>query len=237
MSKELIQQWVEDGSLSLKALVHDFVAGGHLDVQNALSRYRNKLGFLESYQQPYDTLDIFLTMYGAYSVRSLVYNNARLIAHKCIHPKADIRQSVPDPGCFTPALSVAKWAQQAAEEMQHIGRCLLPEQRLVITFPRQTFTCNKHFPHFKAFIELLRNRLNSITRTTAESLSDDEQPWFDFSGQEVRVDLTLPMLRHIRKQMPRAHICYHHGELCQIPLEDRVEDALKLLPLIDRLEA
>ena len=38
-----------------------------------------------------------------------------------------------------------------------------------------------------------------------------------------------------RSHFPHATVCYHHGELCQIPLVKRIEDAFQLLPFINRM--
>ena len=60
-------------------------------------------------------------------------------------------------------------------------------------------------------------------------------PWFDFSGKELRVAEVLPLVRFIIEQIPDAYVCYHHGELCQIPLHERVADARELVPWIRRM--
>jgi hypothetical protein len=226
ISRDLIQRWIRDGELAMDTLLHDFVAGGRISVRDALIRYRRGLSLAEAYQQPYKTLDVFLTMYGAYSRRELVLKNAALIARTCICLKADVRQSVLDPLGSNAQLAESDWAGQALSEMQHIRRCLMPDQRLVITFPRQCFSRDRHFSHFKTFIAVLK---------AAACAEPSPQSWFDFSGQELRVEQILPLLRHLRQELPNAYICYHHGELCQIALHHRVADAERLLPLINRM--
>ena len=73
--------------------------------------------------------------------------------------------------------------------------------------------------------------------------TNNNTPWtsfqqlnFDFAGQPLPLNETIPLLEKLRGTFPSAFICYHHGEVCpHIPFSDRVNDTLQLLPYVNRI--
>mmetsp|Transcript_25742 Transcript_25742/g.38024 ORF Transcript_25742/g.38024 Transcript_25742/m.38024 type:complete len:544 (-) Transcript_25742:159-1790(-) len=185
-------------------------------------------------------------------------------------------------------LSPAEYALLAMKEMEYFRDCIqcsppstlllisdppmsspstisYQGRRLVITIPRQTFNSTKHYDYFVAFVDLLKSlhfeydRTNSSDNSSPTSLPPPLEPIFDFAGEPLHVDKTLPLLKYIRHCFPSKFsyvddadsnyhisetvkktkgctILYHHGEITpHIPLQQRVEDAIKLLPYINRM--
>ena len=134
--------------------------------------------------------------------------------------------------------SPSDYAIRALNEMVYFHSCLLRTQKLMITFPRQTFNANKNWDYYCAFLELLSSSMTSSPLPTSFKLpwSETQQPAFDFAGQPLPIAQTLPLLSKLRKTFPSSLICYHHGEVCPyIPFSDRVNDAMKLLPYVNRV--
>lgn len=214
-----------------------------IDTNNLLSTspsFKENQIYLSSYNKPqYTSLPTFLTMYRAFSKRHLLHQYASTIARsgKYVHPFADIRVSLPVPdeddsdNVFE---SYKGYAQRALDEMIHLNSCLLPTQKLFITFPRQTFNVNKNLNYFTAFIELLSSSMQN--KTNSIPWSETEQPAFDFSGQPLPLSQTVTLLSTLRWTFPSSFICYHHGEVCpHIPFSDRVKDTFELIPYVDRV--
>jgi len=201
-------------------------------------------GFLSAYNTPsYTSLHTFLTLYRAYSRRNLLTTHASQIARgDLVHPSADIRISIPHPNEITnlePAgkESPSSYAKRALEEMKYFYSCLLPTQQLFITFPRQTFNAHNNYDYFVSFIELLESTMknNDPSYISWLTSSHNNSLAFDFAGQPLPLDETLPLLLKLRSTFPSAFICYHHGELCPIPFSERVRDAMRLLPYVNRV--
>eukprot|EP00984_Skeletonema_dohrnii_P034432 scaffold33557_cov119-Skeletonema_dohrnii-CCMP3373.AAC.6 len=113
--------------------------------------------------------------------------------------------------------------------MMYFQSCLLPTQKLFITFPRQTFNVSRNLEYFSAFIDLLSDS------TLADE--DSKHPLaFDFAGQPLPMAQTLPLLDKLRKAFPSSFTCYHHGEVCPgIAFSDRVKHTFDLIPYVDRI--
>ena len=213
-----------------------------ITVRQALSKYREVRAyqlshdlegndqFLSAYSTPaYTSLPTFLTMYRAYSKRSLLHNYASQIARgKYVHAYSDIRISIPHP---KENEAPSRYAERAIKEMNYFHSCLLPSQKLFITFPRQTFNAHNNLLYFGSFIDMLSSGANNNTPWTSS-----QQLNFDFAGQPLPLNETIPLLEKLRGTFPSAFICYHHGEVCpHIPFSDRVSDSLQLLPYVNRI--
>lgn len=243
-----------------------------ISVRDALIQYREvnysmtrqqkgEKTFLSAYNDPpYPNLPVFLTLYRAYSKRFLLHQNAKTIAGMSanqgglIHPKAEVRVSLPPPNerhSFERAEkeSYLAYASRALEEMIHFQASLLPSQKLVITFPRQTFNVDNNREYLFAFLELLRSSIDSkshseyIDPTTPSFSSSPGFPWsksnppaFDFAGQPLPLAETLPLLERLRSLFSSSEIFYHHGEVCpHIEFSKRVKDTFELLPYVNRI--
>lgn len=246
----LIKSWVRDGKLTLNDEISDLVVATscHLPsitVRRAFEDYR---GFATSKQmndvdiyaaayntRQYDSLPVFLTLYRAFSKRNLLYLHAREISRgEFVHPNADVRVSIPHPNNETNTISSeespTQYAQRAIEEMVYFQSCLLPTQRLFITFPRQTFNVDRNLEYFNAFIDLLTD-----TNTLADG-DPTHQLAFDFAGQPLPTTQTLPLLDNLRNAFPSSFICYHHGEVCPgIAFSDRIKHTFDLIPYVNRI--
>mmetsp|Transcript_32834 Transcript_32834/g.69068 ORF Transcript_32834/g.69068 Transcript_32834/m.69068 type:complete len:440 (+) Transcript_32834:163-1482(+) len=255
-----IADWIHEGHLALNDEIPDLVASSSstknrnipmITVRKALLKYRGVALhpldlkghdlFLSAYNAPaYTSLPTFLTLYRAYSKRNLLYKHASRIARgACAHQYADIRVSIPHPN---ESLNEAKespsiYAKRALDEMIYFHSCLLPGQKLFITFPRQTFSTHKNWEYFASFVDLLESTIENSSDT------NNNTPWlrsqhlaFDFAGQPLPLAETLPLLDKLRNTFPYAFICYHHGEVCpHIPFSDRVRDTQLLLPYVNRI--
>lgn len=244
----LIKSWARDGQLTLNDEISDLVAATSschfppITVRRAFEEYR---GFAMSKQmndidiyaaayntRQYDSLPVFLTLYRAFSKRHLLYLHAHEICRgEFVHPHADVRVSIPHPNSeISFKESPSQYAQRAMEEMVHFQSCLLPTQRLFITFPRQTFNVNRNLEYFNAFIDLLAED------NTLANCDPKYQLAFDFAGQPLPTAETLPLLDNLRHTFPSSFICYHHGEVCPgIAFSDRIKHTFDLIPYVDRI--
>lgn len=244
----LITSWVREGKLTLDDEISDLVSAksschlSSITVRRAFEDYR---GFAISKQmndvdvyarayntRQYDSLPVFLTLYRAFSKRHLLYLHAHEICRgEFVHPHADVRVSIPHPksGNDSSEELPSQYAQRAVEEMIYFQSCLLPTQKLFITFPRQTFNVNKNLEYFISFIDLLSDH-------TSAGGDSNYQLAFDFAGQPLPTAQTLPLLDTLRNTFPSSFICYHHGEVCPgIAFSDRVKHTFDLIPYVDRI--
>jgi len=194
-----------------------------------------------------DSLPEFLTLYRAFSKRHLLYSHAHEICRgPFVHPYADVRVSIPYPKSSennnlinNSEESPSQYAQRAMEEMMYFQSCLLPTQKLFITFPRQTFNVKRNLEYFNAFITLLSDEVAAAASYSAhgESKYMIQHPLaFDFAGQPLPTTQTLPLLDKLRNAFPSSFICYHHGEVCPgIKFSDRVKHTFDLIPYVDRI--
>lgn len=250
----LITSWVREGKLTLDDEISDLVAAKSscqfpsITVRRAFEDYRGfaiseqsqqKMNDVDVYASAYNTrqynsLPVFLTLYRAFSKRHLLYLHAREICRgEFVHPHADVRVSIPHPENGSDEFDCeelpSQYAQRAMEEMIYFQSCLLPTQRLFITFPRQTFNVNRNLEYFNAFIDLLADH-------TLASADSSSQLAFDFAGQPLPLTQTLPLLDNLRNTFPSSFICYHHGEVCPgIAFSDRVKHTFDLIPYVDRI--
>ena len=250
----LIASWVKDGELSLNDHIADLAAATStnnqlpsITVQRAFEEYRKfaisstssrKVNsdvdvYASAYNtRQYDSLPVFLTLYRAFSKRHLLHSHAHEISRgEFVHPHADVRVSIPHPNNYdnNSTESPFHYAQRAIEEMVHFHSCILPTQKLFITFPRQTFNVNTNLEYYNAFINLLADH-------TSSGGAFVDQLAFDFAGQPLPTPQTLPLLAKLRNTFPSSFICYHHGEVCPgITFSDRVKHAFDLIPYVDRI--
>jgi len=255
IAPSLIASWVHEGKLTLNDAISDLVAAPtpsrhppSITVRRAFEDYRGfaiskqpeqQMSDVEIYAsayntRQYDSLPVFLTLYRAFSKRHLLYLHAHEICRGAfVHPCADVRVSIPHPNNEINDInnkeSTSQYAQRAMEEMMYFQSCLLPTQKLFITFPRQTFNVNRNFEHFSAFIDLLSD-------STLADEDSKHQLAFDFAGQPLLMAQTLPLLDKLRNAFPSSFICYHHGEVCPgIAFSDRVKHTFDLIPYVDRI--
>ena len=255
ISLSLITSWVREGKLNLDDEISDLVAAKstcHLPsitVRRAFQDYRGfaiskqsrqKLSDVDVYAsayntRQYDSLPVFLTLYRAFSKRHLLYLHAREICRgEFVHPHADVRVSIPHPESGTDNINSdelpSQYAQRAMEEMIYFQSCLLPTQKLFITFPRQTFNIDRNLEYFNAFIDLLADHALLADEDSSYQLA------FDFAGQPLPTAQTLPLLDTLRNTFPSSFISYHHGEVCPgIAFSDRVKHTFDLIPYVDRI--
>ncbi|KAL9189936.1 hypothetical protein ACHAXT_009611 [Thalassiosira profunda] len=227
-----VADWIRDGRLRLDDEIPDQVAASSsaandsgflptITVRDALQRYRGidaiqlesngPEAFLSAYNHPaYASLPAFLTMYRAYSRRELLYSHAYEIARgEYMHPRADVRVSIPRPnGTSTVETKEPpeSYATRALQEMAYYRSCLRPEQRLFVTFPRQTYSRHTNWEYFASFVDLLQS--NTDGSATLETT------WCF----PVSIYLLSP-----------REVCPH------IPFADRIRDTMHLLPYVDRV--